>query len=145
MLTCSGLRRHNMPKTQGPQFVRFFGPILDALRKLGGSGTPEEVTDTITRDLSIPEKELNEMLPRGEPRVRNQIRWARLYLVRAGLVDSSMRGVWSLTQKGKDTQLDAETTSALFRDVRPGPGRPAQDRSRTPGDVYGEGGGKSIP
>ena len=76
---------------------------------------------------------------------RNQIRWARLYLVRAVLVDSSMRGVWSLTQKGKDTQLDAETTSALFRDVRPGPGRPAQDRYRTPGDVYGEGGGKSIP
>lgn len=145
MLTCSGLRRHNMPKTQGPHFVRFVGPILDALRKLGGSGTPEEVTDTITRDLSIPEKELNEMLPSGEPRVRNQIRWARPYLVRAGLVDSSMRGVWSLTQKGKDTQLDAETTSALFRDVRLGPGRPAQDRSRTPGDVYGEGGGKSIP
>jgi restriction system protein len=58
------------------------------------------------------------MLPSGEPRVRNQIRWARLYLVRAGLVDSSMRGVWSLTQKGKDTQLDAETTSALFRYVQ---------------------------
>jgi restriction system protein len=29
-----------------------------------------------------------------------------------------MRGVWSLTQKGKDTQLDAETTSALFRDIQ---------------------------
>ena len=58
------------------------------------------------------------MLPSGEPRVRNQIRWARLYLVRAGLVDPSMRGVWSLTQKGEDTQLDAETTSALFRDVQ---------------------------
>jgi hypothetical protein len=28
-----------------------------------------------------------------------------------------MRGVWSLTQKGKDTQLGAEATSALFRDV----------------------------
>src|SRR6185295_315409 len=33
----------------------------------------------------------------------------------------------------------------LRRPRRPGPGRPAQDRSRTPGDVYGEGGGKSIP
>ena len=29
-----------------------------------------------------------------------------------------MRDVWSLTQKGKDTQLGAETTSALFRDVQ---------------------------
>lgn len=27
-------------KREGAQFVRWFGPLLDALRKLGGSGSP---------------------------------------------------------------------------------------------------------
>ena len=30
-------------KSTGIQFLRYFGPLLDALRGLGGSGTPDEV------------------------------------------------------------------------------------------------------
>lgn len=76
---------------EGAQFVRFFGPLLDALRALGGSGTPEEVVDRIAADLQIPDSVQNELLPSGEPRFRNQVAWARFYLVRDGLVDSSRR------------------------------------------------------
>jgi hypothetical protein len=32
---------------EGAQFVRYFGPLLDALRELGGSGTPDEVVERI--------------------------------------------------------------------------------------------------
>ena len=28
---------------KGPRFVVFFGPVLEVLRELGGSGTPQEV------------------------------------------------------------------------------------------------------
>jgi len=108
----------NMAEVKGPQVIRFIGPIVDALLKLGGSGTPDEVTDAIARDLGLAKEELNETLRSGGPRIRNRIRWARQYLVRAGLIDSSTRGVWSLTQKGRETRLDPETTSALFRDVQ---------------------------
>jgi restriction system protein len=35
---------------EGALFVRYFGPVLDALRKLGGSGKPDEVTEQIATD-----------------------------------------------------------------------------------------------
>lgn len=41
----------------GPQFVRYFGPVLSALKKLGGSGRPAEVRAPIAEDLGIPEGE----------------------------------------------------------------------------------------
>lgn len=34
-------------KTEGSQFVRYFGPLLDALRALGGSGKPDEVVERV--------------------------------------------------------------------------------------------------
>ena len=37
-------------KNEGSQFVRYFGPLLDALRSLGGSGTADEVVSTIADD-----------------------------------------------------------------------------------------------
>ena len=78
---------------EGSAFVRFFGPLLDALRGLGGSGTPDEVVERIAKDLKIPDAVQNELLPSGQPRFRNQVAWARFYLVREGLLDSSKRGV----------------------------------------------------
>ena len=87
----------------GPQFVRFFGPLLEALRKLGGSATPEEAVEQIAKDLGITDAEQDERLTSGEPRFKNQVAWARFYLVRDGMLDSSKRGVWSLTDKGRAT------------------------------------------
>lgn len=106
-----------MPKhkqIEGAQFVQWFGPLLDALRALGGSGTPDEVVDQIARTLKIPDKQLNETLPSGELRFRNQVAWARFYLVREGLLDSSRRGVWSLTEKGRLSSLSIEDARAIF-------------------------------
>ncbi len=96
-------------------FVRYFGPILDALRALGGSGTPDEVVERIAVDLHIPDASQNELLPSGELRYRNQVAWARFYLVREGLLDSSKRGVWQLTDLGRQTQLSPEQSRALFQ------------------------------
>ena len=90
---------------EGAQFVRYFGPVLDALRKLGGSGKPDEVMEQIATDLALSDEIQNDLLPSGESRFRNQVSWARFYLVREGLVDSSKRGVWSLTERGRATSL----------------------------------------
>jgi restriction system protein len=103
------------PKNEeGAQFVRYFGPLLDALRTLGGSGTPDEVVEQIAKDLSIPDEIQNELLPSGEPRFRNQVAWGRFYMVREGLLDSSKRGIWSLTEKGRATTLTPSESRDLF-------------------------------
>ena len=35
---------------EGAQFVKYVGPLLDALRKLGGSGTPDEALGAVVRN-----------------------------------------------------------------------------------------------
>ncbi len=92
----------------GAQFLHYFGPLLDALRELGGSGTPDEVVEQIASDLKLPDDLQNELLPSGELRFRNQVAWARFYLVQEALLDSSKRGVWSLTERGRATHLSLE-------------------------------------
>jgi restriction system protein len=56
----------------------------------------------------------NELLPSGEPRFRNQVAWARFYLAREGFLDSSRRGVWSLTERGRVAHLSPEQARELF-------------------------------
>jgi restriction system protein len=101
-------------KDEGSQFVRYFGPLLDALRGLGGSGTPEEVVERIANDLGLSDEIQNDLLPSGQPRYRNQVAWARFYLVREGLLDSSKRGVWSLTEQGRGTTLSLDQAREIF-------------------------------
>jgi restriction system protein len=99
---------------EGSAFVRYFGPLLDALRGLGGSGTPDEVVERIATDLKLPDTLQNELMSSGQPRFRNQVAWARFYLVREGLLDSSKRGVWSLTERGRTTKLSPEQSRDVF-------------------------------
>lgn len=104
----------NEKKDEGAQFVRYFGPLLDALRGLGGSAKVDEAVDRVASDLQISDDALNETLPSGGSRFRNQVAWARFYLVREGLVDSSKHGVWSLTEKGFKTSLKQDESRKIF-------------------------------
>ncbi len=109
------MTRRVATQPEGPQFVRYFGPLLDALRTLGGSGRPTEVVEQIAKDLAIPEDVQAELLDSGEPRFPNKVAWARFYLNREGLLDSSKRGIWSLTEKGLTTQLSPDESRAVFQ------------------------------
>ena len=100
------------PKTEGAQFVKYFGPV--SLRGLGDSGTPEEVVERVARDLGLSDEAQNELLPSGKSRFRNQVHWARFYLVREGLVAASKRGVWSLTENGRNKHLTNEEAREIF-------------------------------
>jgi restriction system protein len=85
---------------RGPKFVQFFDPVMKALKELGGSGRPAEVVEVVARLKGISDAQRQEVLQSGALRFDNQIAFARQYLVWGGFLDSSKRGVWSLTQKG---------------------------------------------
>lgn len=102
-------------KKEGTRFLRWFGPLLDALRALGGSGTPEEATDKVAELCQVPESEQNELIESGQPRFRNQVAWARFYLKREGLLDSSTRGVWRLTERGQAATITYAQAQDIFR------------------------------
>ncbi len=98
-------------------YLRFFGPILDVLRDLGGSARSAQVKDMVTDRLNIAEAERSEVLKNGVSRVGNQIDWARFYLAKTGYLDSSKRGVWALTEKGRNTRLSADNVREIVRQV----------------------------
>lgn len=100
---------------KGPRFVRYFGPVLEVLKGLGGSGTPDEVRAGVASRLAITEREQGEQLSSGSSRFDNQVAWARFYLTRAGLLDDSRRGIWSLTEKGRTTSLTDPEALQLFK------------------------------
>ena len=105
-------------KTTGPQFTRFFKPIIAILRESGGSSTSSEVTDKAIERLGIPDAEQSVILKSGQSRVYNQVHWARMYLVYGGIIDSSKRGVWTLTEQGNKTNLEQFDSLAFFREVQ---------------------------
>ena len=107
-------------KAKGPEFIRFFKPVLQILRESGGSGTTSEVIDRAIELLQIPESEQEVTLKNGQSRVRNQVQWSRLYLVRAGYLESSRRGVWSLTDKGAQADSATIDTYEVFQRVQKG-------------------------
>lgn len=102
---------------KGPRFVRYFTPVLEALKELGGSGSPEEVRGLVASRLAISKAEQSEQLPSGTARFDNQVAWARFYLARAGLLDASRRGVWSLTEKGRNTTLSHAAALEIMKDL----------------------------
>ena len=127
----------NRPKNKKPsaQFTRYLGPVIDAIRELGGSGRPDEVRAVIARMLSISEAEQSEPLPSGvQTRFENQVHWARFYLAKVGYIDSSQRGVWTLTEKGRSLgAVSPAQVQQILRDVNAQAKTPAGDGSDSPG------------
>ncbi len=107
-----------MTKEKGSEFLRFCIPIVETLRDLGGSGRPAEVTDRVIERMNISEEEQEVPNKNGGSRIRNQIAWARFYLVKAKLLTSSQRGVWGLTGKDRDIKMDKDYVLKMFRDVQ---------------------------
>lgn len=103
-----------MTKNKTSEFVKWFGPLLDALRDLGYSGKPKEVSDTIAKKLDVPDHILDQTLKSGTNKFHNQVAWARQYLAWEGLLESSIRGTWKLTEKGKTTHLSEKDAREIF-------------------------------
>lgn len=113
-------------------------PVLEALRALGGSGRPEEVKAWILRERAPAAALLQEVNKSGETRFSNQVDWARFYLVRAGYLDSSKRGVWALTHKGRDAQIDMAVAMDIRRGVMASLGETDPAKSSQDDDIAPE-------
>jgi restriction system protein len=109
-----------MKQQRGPEFIRFFRPILEVLVESGGSGTASEIVDRSLELTKVSESEQEALNKNGQSRVKNQVHWARQYLVWHGYLDSSKRGVWSLTDKGKLVNLKTLNALEVFKSVQRG-------------------------
>jgi len=96
----------------------------------------------IARNLGISDAEQSEPLPSGvQTRFENQVHWARFYLAKAGYIDSSQRGVWTLTEKGRSLgEVTPDEIQRMIREV--------SERTKTPSGGApepGPGTGDTVP
>ncbi|MCL2076147.1 MAG: restriction endonuclease [Betaproteobacteria bacterium] len=86
---------------------------LKALETLGGSGSIEEIANTVIQALNLPESitsQLHNPEKSSCTEVEYRLYWARTYLKNYGWLDNSERGVWALTPKyqlGQKIDIDS--------------------------------------
>jgi len=91
-----------MPKVKFT-YDDFYKTVIPALKQLGGSGTNQEIDNKVVEILNIPSDQLDILHnpdTGGETEIRYRLAWTRTYLKRYGVIENSVRGVWSLTPKG---------------------------------------------
>lgn len=99
-------------------FLRWFRPLIQALRDLDGSATPIEVRKKIIQNENLSDDEIK--MTRGKNNVNkfeNEVAFARNYLVKAGYIENSVRGIWTLTETGKTVEMTEQLASDIFKKV----------------------------
>jgi len=99
------------------KYYHFFIPIMEVLNELGGSANKEEITDMVIERVHISEEEQEKTTKGGTSYFKTVIGWARNYLVLAGLIERSEKGLYSLTEKGLKAELTEEETINLYNEV----------------------------
>ena len=127
-----------MSKKKIPTFDEPMDPSIQALKRLGGSGSIDELVTEIIQLLDLPQEVVE--VPHGttgRTELEYRSAWARTYLRKAGLIENSERGVWALTQKGtKASTIDGRQVA---RDVK------AQIKQATDNDSGGSEEPDTIP
>jgi len=101
----------------GPRFAKYMRPLIDSLKELGNSGTPSEVRERVAQLLGLTDGQVEDQLKTGKTRFYNDLSWARYYLVKAGYLESSERGVWNLTQKGAQSNISPLEAQEIARSI----------------------------
>ena len=97
------------------KFLNWIPPLIEVLKKSGGSATPKEIREAIAFKMNLDDALLTERYEKsGQLRFDNQVYWAKQYLAWEGLVETSRRGVWSLTDNGWKVSLSYQDALSIF-------------------------------
>ncbi len=92
--------------------------MLPLLRSLsdGKEHSIQDLMNTLAREFSLSEDELNALLPSGKQTVfYNRVGWARTYLTKAGLLEMTRRSYYRITERGK--QVLASNPSRIDKEL----------------------------
>lgn len=98
-----------------PKYDDLFKPTMEALTKLGGSGSIEEIDDAMISAIGASQEQLDVSYPKsGVAVLPDRMSWARSFLKIAGLIANPKRGVWVLTEEGR---IAAKKPNAELRQI----------------------------
>jgi len=85
-----------------PKYDDFMLPTLQAIRDLGGSASIEEIQDHLTEALALTPAQLDAAYPKSGALIApDRMSWARSYLKIAGMLASGGKGIWLITDTGR--------------------------------------------
>lgn len=90
-----------------PRSPKLLVPTFLALKKLGGSGTNNEILGEIIQILKIPDEvvDISHLGSNSMTELSYQAAWARTYLRLYGVIENSARSVWSITSSYSRSEL----------------------------------------
>jgi len=92
-----------------PDFQAFFKPLLD-IASDDKEHSMKEAKERISKDFNLSQEDLGELLPSGtQTRFDNRIAWAKSYFVQAKIFESSRRGYFQITDRGKQLHSQGHT------------------------------------
>jgi restriction system protein len=135
-----------------PDFQRIMLPLL-RLAKGGREHTLREAIESLAEEFQLTPVERKELLPSGrQPTFDNRVGWANTYLKKAGLLESTGRGRFRITDRGQEVLVGEpsaidigflerfpEFVDFRSRRSRTGHARPAQEPDQTPEEVIESG------
>jgi restriction system protein len=85
-----------------PDFQTLMLPLLRYCAD-GAEHTKRDATPALAHEFQLSEAELAELLPTGrQGRFDNRVGWAKSYLKQAGLLEAPKRGVFRISERGRD-------------------------------------------
>ena len=98
----------DLGKPKIPSYKAMLWETVLALRELGGSGHVDEIAERTIRIGGFTEEQQAVLLRNGRTTaLRYKVQWCLSALKAVGLLDNSARGVWSLTDAGRQVTEDA--------------------------------------
>ncbi len=83
-----------------PDYQALMLPVLNL--SLAGEVRVSDAVDRLATVLQLSEADRAELLPSGkQTKFSNKVHWAKTYLKQAGLVESTRRGFFKVTERGK--------------------------------------------
>ena len=105
-------------ESQMPTYVDLLWPTLKALESIGGSASIQELSSRVATNLSLSD-EILDVPHKDGPRTKIDYHaaWARTDLKLIGAIDNTARGVWTITDRGRNIRSE-EQVRELVRETR---------------------------
>lgn len=96
-----------MPEATTPSYYELLWPTLQTVIVMDGSGRIDEINRTVIEREGYSEEQQATLHGEGpQTEIEYRLAWARTYLKGMGLLENSARGVWSVTEKGREVRQD---------------------------------------
>lgn len=97
-----------------PKYDEMYQEFLNCLSD-GRQHQIKEVRDYLAEKFSLsPEERKELLLSGGQPIFNNRVGWTMTYLKKAGLIQNTSRGVYSITEEGRRTLKERKTIDADY-------------------------------